>query len=733
MGKARSWLMVLVLGMLLLQLELAASPPPASADQPTTTATPTYTSIAATATHTHIAIATIATPTSISTATTSTTTPTATTTVTPTATVTSTGMPTETPTATATTTPTSIGTPTITPTPTNTLTDTATPTSTAMVTSTSTPTATDFPSPARGLIGSPRGPAGSGSDEPPAFAEAYPRAANVAGTSLDLLIKMNKAGTAYYKVFDAGATAPSSADLKSTGTPVQVATTSAETVVISLYYPEGVAADSDGNFYVADTNNNRVRKYDPEGIFLYEWSGFNQPRGVAVDEDGYVYVADTMNHLIKKYGADGSFILQWGGNGTGNGQFKRTRGVAVDNDGHVYVADEQNNRIQKFTADGTFVAKWGKADCTSGSANGQFNNPTGVAVDNRNGNFYVADYLNHRIQKFTADGTFITKWGSEGTGNGQFKKPAGVAVDQDGNLYVAEYANHRVQKFAEDGTFLAKWGKADCASGSGEEEFNGSNGVAIDGTGNVYITDRSNGRIQKLAYKGSQNIAAGLEKGRSYDIFVVAEDEDSNLQSEPVKVAVRMDEAPAFAEGYPRTANVTGTSLDLLIKMNKAGTAYYKVFDAGATAPSSVDLKNSGTSVQVATTSAETVIISLNYPEGVAADRAGNIYVADTNNNRVRKYDPDGVFLYEWTGFNHPRGVAVDKDGNVFVADTENHLIKKYGVDGAFILQWGGNGTGNGQFKRTRGVAVDQDGHVYVADEQNNRIQKFMADEGLFH
>jgi hypothetical protein len=138
--------------------------------------------------------------------------------------------------------------------------------------------------------------------------------------------------------------------------------------------------------------------------------------------------------------------------------------MALDGSGNVYVAEALNHRIQKFTSDGQFVTKWG----SSGGEDGQFSLPSGIALDS-SGNVYVADTGNHRIQKFTSDGRFVTKWGSEGSGDGQFNWPLGIALDGSGNVYVADTLNDRIQKFTSDGWFVTKWGSQE--------------------SGNVYVAD----------------------------------------------------------------------------------------------------------------------------------------------------------------------------------------------------------------------------------------------------
>jgi hypothetical protein len=115
----------------------------------------------------------------------------------------------------------------------------------------------------------------------------------------------------------------------------------------------------------------------------------------------------------------------------------------VDSTGNVYVADSGNERIQKFDADGRFLTAWG----SPGNSIGEFTQPFGVAVDS-SGNVYVADYGNSRIQKFDAGGRFLTTWGMFGDGDGEFNWPTGIAVDSSGNVYVADNGNERIQKFA---------------------------------------------------------------------------------------------------------------------------------------------------------------------------------------------------------------------------------------------------------------------------------------------
>ena len=262
--------------------------------------------------------------------------------------------------------------------------------------------------------------------------------------------------------------------------------------------PWGVAVDSFGNVYVADTSNERIQKFDNNGTYITQWGGggagdglFYSPHGVAVDSSGNVYVADTSNERIQKFDSNGTYITQWGGGGAAAGLFSGPHGVAVDSLDNVYVADTDNQRIQKFDSNGTYITQWGGG---VGAGDGQFNGPYAVAADSL-GNVYVADTFNNRIQKFDSNGNYITKWGSLGSADGQLYSPYGVAVDSLGNVYVADTSNNRIQKFDSNGNYVTKWGSL----GSADGLFYNPHGVAVDPFCNVFVGDTDNQRIQKFA------------------------------------------------------------------------------------------------------------------------------------------------------------------------------------------------------------------------------------------
>ncbi len=288
--------------------------------------------------------------------------------------------------------------------------------------------------------------------------------------------------------------------------------------------PSDLSVDSSDNIYVVDTNNFRIQKFDKDGKFLRMWGfgvsfgreqfeictfgcregiqgpggngQFLRPQGIAVDIAGNVYVVDSAAadfnpFRIQVFNSNGDFLFQFGTRGSGNGQFRFPRRIAVDGAGSIYVADSGNHRIQAFDASGNFLFKFGN----NGTGDGQFMLPTGVAVDFA-GNIIVVDQNNNRVQKFDSQGNFVLKFGSVGDGDGQFLLPESVAVDREGNIYVSDRFNARVQLFDPSGNFLFKFGSV----GSGDGQFNqgggGPSGIAVDGSGKIYVSDIGIHRIQ---------------------------------------------------------------------------------------------------------------------------------------------------------------------------------------------------------------------------------------------
>jgi streptogramin lyase len=289
--------------------------------------------------------------------------------------------------------------------------------------------------------------------------------------------------------------------------------------------PNGIAVDDRGHVYVADELNNRVQKFDSHGRLLAVLGGpagvgngqFNAPYGVAIDGFGAVYVADTRNNRIQKFSPTGRFLARWGRNGgdgsagVGAGEFNSPRGVAVDDAGHVWVADHDNNRVVELSPTGRSMARWGRngGDGTAGTANGEFNEPRGVAID-RAGHVFVVEKLNHRVQEFTASGRFIRRWGAHGgdgtpgAGNGEFNVPYTMAIDGAGDLYVTDVANNRIQKFGPTGRFIARYGHngGDGTPGTALGEFVEPYGVATDCRSDLYVTEEGTARVQKLGVAG---------------------------------------------------------------------------------------------------------------------------------------------------------------------------------------------------------------------------------------
>ncbi len=283
---------------------------------------------------------------------------------------------------------------------------------------------------------------------------------------------------------------------------------------------------------------------------------------------------------------------------------------------------------------------------------------------------------------------FLLKWGTYGSGDGQFTHPWGIAVDTSGNVYVAEPANHRIQKFTSSGVFITKWGTL----GSGDGQFITPYCVAVDTLGYVYISDWDTNRIQKFTSDGAFITkwgTSGLGDGQF---------------TYPLGIGVDVSGNVYVADCYNHRIQKFTADGVFLTKWGTQGSGDGQ-FD---------------------------------YPYAVSIDTSGSVYVAEFA-NRIQKFTSTGNFITKWGSqgsgdgqFEAPSGIAFDATGNVYVADPGNHRIQEFTNSGTFLTKWGTLGFGDGQFYGPRGVALDASGNVYVVDKENHRVQVFGYPSGTY-
>ena len=270
----------------------------------------------------------------------------------------------------------------------------------------------------------------------------------------------------------------------------QPETKTVSTIKTKFVGPRTVAVTADGDIYVGcSARFGGLEKFDRRLTSV--WSvGQEQIRGIAFAPSGEVYATTvTGKQAIKVFTASGECRQTVGG------PFDGVTGIAVNRRGEIYAVESSwwpklgGHRVQQFDPTGKLLRQWGSV----GTAPGQFNLPTGIALDHEQ-NVWVADSYNSRIQKFTPDGQFLTAWGAHGAEPGQLNCPQGIAVDSDGNLWVADTYNNRLQQFTPTGKLLRTLGR----QGTAEGEFWLPCGIAVDATGTIYVADTMNNRVQVL-------------------------------------------------------------------------------------------------------------------------------------------------------------------------------------------------------------------------------------------
>jgi DNA-binding beta-propeller fold protein YncE len=418
-----------------------------------------------------------------------------------------------------------------------------------------------------------------------------------------------------------------------------------------------------------------------------------------------------------------TFASNFGSFGTGNGQFNQPTGVAVNPvNGNLVVPDEGNNRVEVFNEKGEYLSQFG----TSGSGNGQFSQPRGAGVDSK-GNIWVIDTGHNRVEKFNEKGEYLSQFGSFGSGNGQFNTPKNLTVDAKGNVWVADSGNKRIQKFNEKGEYLLQFSA-------------GTNpiGVAVDAAGNVW-TDNENETgaieehnekgefVQSFATRGTGTGQVREPKRLTVDAngYVWVPDALNNRVVVFNSKGAYVTSFGTYGSGSEQMNYPVGVDVDprgnVWIDDNNNRIDQWKVPSQWPPAFSSSFGSSGAGNGQ------------FNQPTGIAFNPMnGNLVVPDEGHNRIEVFNEKGEYLSQFGSlgsgngqFNQPRGAAVDSKGNIWVIDTGNSRVEKFNEKGEYLLKFGSAGTGNGQFTTPKNLAVDSKGNVWVADSGNKRIQKF--------
>jgi uncharacterized protein (TIGR03437 family) len=546
----------------------------------------------------------------------------------------------------------------------------------------------------------------------------------------------------------------------------------------NLQFPGGLALDTKNNLYIADTGDNAIRMVNASTGLIGTVSGngfpgysgdtslaanaaLSHPADVAVDSSGNLYVADTGNALIRKITTDGNInylagaltpgcnpltqngcvntpLIGYSGDGglAGLAGLSNPYGVAVDKSGNVYIAEPADGRIRQVNAKGvintivgTGIGGWNGDGVAASSA--QLNRPYSIAIDS-SGNLYIADFANNRVRKVDNSGTgkiatvagsgFFAYSGDGGRAtSAQLNGPRAVTADTAGNLYIADTANSVVRKVTA-GLISTIAGNASPGfsgdSGSATSaQINSPQGIAVDSNGTVYVADTANSRIRKISGGQISTYAGGSSPGYSGD----------------------GGQAGSALLNYP-----TGMALDNQGNLYFADTdnnAIRKITSGGAISTVAGNGNQGYGGDGGAATSA-----LLNYPQGVAVDSSGTLYIADTLNNAVRMVRNGVITTIGGTGvaghagdggpatkaqIGSPTGIVVDSSGNIFVSDASS-LVRKFTVNGSITTVAGsgsigytGDGTlaSSARLNLPAGLGIDPQNHIYIADAGNSAIR----------
>jgi sugar lactone lactonase YvrE len=534
-----------------------------------------------------------------------------------------------------------------------------------------------------------------------------------------------------------------------------------------FFLPRSVAVDGIGNLYIADTDNERIRKVDTSGIITTiagnGTSGFNPldtvaitaqlniPYAVAVDGLGNVYIADTGNSAIRVVDPAGR-IQTIAGNGTAgytgdNGpaalaQLHLPYGVALDRAGNLFIADTGNSAIRRIAATTgtiTAVAGTGTPGFTGDGGpaiSAELAGPIGVSVDSA-GDLYISDTANSRVREVDTAGTITTIAGGATSGfsgdggpaaNALLYYPRGIAVDERSNVYIADSVNRRIRRIDASSTITTVAGDGNKGAGDGGAATAtrvSPSSVGLDSHGNVFVADTLSERVVRIDAQGILTTVAGSGTG-----------------------GYAGDNGPAIEAQLDTPSDLVIDGADNIFIADTDNHRIRRV-DANGNITT---IAGNGTPAFLGEGS-PAIDAELSRPSGLALGSDGSVYIADTGNSRVRQIDPMGLIhtvagngatgyvgdgvAATTTALFDAIGVAVDPGNNVVIADTNDNRIRLVQYATGQISTIAGDGTGaflgegvaatTAEVSIPRGVALDGSGGVYFADQYNNRVRHIDA------
>jgi sugar lactone lactonase YvrE len=600
----------------------------------------------------------------------------------------------------------------------------------------------------------------------------------------------------------------------------------------TLSNPSGVAVDRNGNVYVTDGNNRKVRKISGGNVSTVAGSGvfgsadgsgtaatFQFPYGIALNPiDNAFIVTDFNANRIRRITADGEVTTVAGTgapgdvNGGGNvAQFRNPAGVAVDSNGTIYIAEANGHRIRKIVLTGSdpslpssytvsLLAGSSASPPVSGAVdangfNARFAFPRGVAVDDE-GTVYVADSENRRIRRVSSAGEVVTIAGTgslgsaDGTGNvATFNKPQGIVViPETKTIVISTFGGQVIRQMtlrpgaspasstSWDVDTIAGIGTAGAGDGSGEvASFGGPIGLAVDGSHNVFFADSVNNKVRRITptngffpvgNPSSSVVAEPVRLSNPDGIIPLTDPLGGSTREMPF---VQYDgtlepDDSTDTQGWSFIVPSGVTAFEFTVTVEANTRFLSPPFGISNPGPSGVGspmnyvrtVAGRGTRGFVDGVATEARFMSA---DGIAIDKFGNRYVADRDNNSIRRVSPDGtvstvagvvgkgVGIADGIGtiaqFSGPRGVAVADDGQtLYVTDHNSHTIRRIALtpsaDPTLPSSWtvstiaGSPGTsgfaggagGSARFNFPYGIAVTPSGIVYVSESTGNRIRR---------